>query len=211
VIWVKICGVTRVEDARVVAESGADAIGFNFWSQSPRYVDPPAARRIGAELPSTVTRVGVFVDASRDEIEAIAEEALLDVVQLHGSEPPDLARSLSRRVIRAVRARTPGDLDGLADYPASALLVDAFVAGEPGGTGRRADWELARAACALGPVILAGGLDPENVGSAIHAVRPYGVDVASGVEAAPGLKDATKIRAFVSRAREAAATLAAAG
>jgi phosphoribosylanthranilate isomerase len=132
-------------------------------------------------------------------------------VQLHGSETPELARSLGCNVIRAVRARSFDDLRGLDAYGASAVLVDAYVDGRPGGTGARASWDLARRAAALGPVILAGGLGPENIADAIRAVHPYGVDVASGVEGSPGRKDHAKVREFVERARAASRLLAAAG
>lgn len=202
-IRVKICGVTNLEDALTAAEAGADAIGLNFWPGTRRSVEVDTATAIAAALPAFVIRVGVFVDATLEEIERTVAAARLDVVQLHGSEPPELARAVSKRVIRAVRARTQADLEGLAVHGACALLVDAHVEGMPGGTGETANWALARGAARIAPVILAGGLDPGNVGAAIRAVRPYAVDVASGVERAVGRKDAAKVRAFVREARRA--------
>ena len=202
-IRIKICGVTSAADVRAVAESGADAIGFNFWSKSKRRVEPAVAAELARELPAFVTRVGVFVDEDRARIEEIAAEVGLDVVQLHGSETAELARSLSRRVVPGVRARSASDLDGVEAYGASAVLIDAYHPDAPGGTGLRADWALARTASRRYPVILAGGLDPSNVAEAVRVVEPYAVDVASGVERAPGVKDPDKIRAFVERARAA--------
>lgn len=202
-IRVKICGVTNAADARAVAESGADAIGFNFWPKSKRWVEPGVAAELARDLPAFVSRVGVFVDEERGRIEEIAAQVGLDVIQLHGGETPALATSLSRRVVRGIRARSEADLAGVEAYRASAVLIDAYVPDAPGGTGLRADWELARAAARRYPVILAGGLDPSNVAAAVRAVEPYAVDVASGVERAPGVKDPEKIRAFVERARAA--------
>lgn len=202
-IRVKICGVTSAADVRAVAEAGADAVGFNFWPKSKRWVEPHLAAELARGLPAFVSRVGVFVDEERDRIEEIAARVGLDVIQLHGAEPPDLARGLSRRVVRGIRARTASDLDGAEEYGASAILIDAYAADAPGGTGLRADWALAREAARRFPVILAGGLDPSNVADAVRAVRPYAVDVASGVERTPGVKDPDKIRAFVDQARAA--------
>ena len=170
-IRIKICGVTRGADAIGAVEAGVDALGFNFWSRSPRFVNPSEVERMSADLPPFVTRVGVFVDENPVRIADIAASVGLDVVQLHGDEGPILARTLERRVIRAVRARSGADLEGLAEYEASALLVDAWVEGEPGGTGAVANWDVARSAKAIGPVILAGGLTPENVGDAIPGRR----------------------------------------
>lgn len=202
-IRVKICGVTNAADVRAVVESGADAIGFNFWPKSKRWVEPAVAAELAREVPAFVTRVGVFVDEERGRIEEIAARVGLDVVQLHGAETAAFARGLSRRVVRGIRARSANDLEGIEAYGASAVLIDAYVPDAPGGTGLRADWALARAAARRYPVILAGGLDPSNVAEAVRAVEPYAVDVASGVERAPGVKDPAKIRAFVERARAA--------
>ncbi|MFN7951941.1 MAG: phosphoribosylanthranilate isomerase [bacterium] len=206
-IRVKICGVTTARDLQAVVDAGADAVGFNFHRASKRWIDPSVAAPLARTLPAFVTRVGVFVDESRESIESIAAQVGLDVIQLHGAEPPELARSLSRRVIRAVRARDERDLEGVEEYGASAVLVDAFVPGQAGGTGVRGDWNLARAAARRFPLILAGGLDCENVADAVRQVQPYAVDVASGVEAAPGRKDPRKVRTFVERAHHAFAAI----
>lgn len=202
-IRVKICGLTSTRDVESVADAGADAVGFNFCRSSKRWVAPGDAAALARRLPAFVTRVGVFVDSPRDEIEAIASEVGLDALQLHGDESPELARSLSRRVIRAVRVRDERDLEGVEAYGAAAVLVDAYVPGQVGGTGVRCDWELAQRAARRFPLILAGGLDCENVAAAVREVRPYAVDVASGVEEVPGRKDPRKVRAFVERARQA--------
>jgi phosphoribosylanthranilate isomerase len=205
-LFVKVCGITRPEDARLAAEAGADAVGFVFWPQSPRCVDSICAREIGDALPAEMVRVGVFVDASREDIIQIAEEARLDVLQLHGSEPPEDLPALPRRTWKAIRVG-PGFVaaDALRyEGRAAGLLLDTRSAEAPGGTGRTFDWALAadvrRRASFL---MLAGGLDPANVRAAIRAVRPDGVDVSSGVELEPGRKDPEKVRAFLRAAREA--------
>ncbi len=203
----KICGLTNARDVEAVVDAGADAVGFNFCRTSKRWIAPGEAATLARRLPAFVTRVGVFVDSPRDEIESIAGEVGLDALQLHGDEPPELARSLSRRIIRAVRVRDERDFDDVEAYGAAAVLVDAYVAGQVGGTGVRCDWELAQRAARRFPLILAGGLDCDNVAASVREVRPYAVDVASGVEEAPGRKDPRKVRAFVERARRAFAEI----
>lgn len=205
---VKICGVTSPEDARAAVDAGAAAIGLVFWSRSPRAVDLLAARRIAASLPPFVLRVGVFVDESPDAIARISDGVGLDLVQLHGGEPPEALATLPRRALKAVRVGSgfrPEDVLRYAGH-AAGLLLDSGDAALPGGTGRPFDWSVvAGLRERLGFVVLAGGLTPDNVATAIRAVRPDAVDVSSGVEAAPGRKDPAKMRAFVAAVRGAAA------
>jgi len=194
-VIVKICGITRAEDARLAASLGATAIGFIFWPSSPRAISPLRARAIVDALPASVTTVGVFVNAGRDEIEAAADEANLQAVQLHGDETPDLARSLSRRVIKAIPLT--GDIDErVNEWPGTMLLLDAHDAARRGGTGRVVDWDRAAAIARTHDIILAGGLGPGNVADAVARVRPAGIDVSSGVESSPGIKDPGKLRAL---------------
>ena len=199
---IKICGITNVEDARVAVEAGADALGFVFYPPSPRYVAPEQAKRIIRTLPPFIATVGLFVDAPSEEINGIAAECGLDRVQLHGRETPEFCKTVTRRVIKAFRMKNAESLADLPRYRVSAYLLDAYVEGAlPGGTGASFAWELALQAKPYGPVILAGGLTPENVADAILRVRPYGVDVSTGVECAPGLKDHQKVRAFIAHAK----------
>lgn len=202
---VKICGITRVEDARVAAEAGADAIGLVFYEKSPRYVVVEQARAILAALPPFVTSVGLFVDAPAEHVRAVFAELALDLLQFHGEEPPAYCRAFGRPYVKAVRVKAGVDLlHYAASYPdARGLLLDAFVPGVPGGTGERFDWSLIPRGLPL-PVVLSGGLDPENVAEAIRRVRPWAVDVSSGVEAAKGIKDAARIAAFIRGVRDAA-------
>jgi phosphoribosylanthranilate isomerase len=205
---VKICGITSPEDARAAAEAGASAIGLVFWSRSPRAVDLPTARRIAAGLSPFVLRVGVFVDEAPGVIARVADSVGLDLVQLHGDEPPEAIAALPRRALKAVRVGAgfrPEDALRYAGH-AAGLLFDTGEAGLPGGTGRAFDWTvLASVRDRLGFVALAGGLTPDNVATAIRAGRPDAVDVSSGVETAPGRKDPAKMRAFVAAVRSAGA------
>lgn len=202
-VRVKICGITNRGDALHAAACGADALGFVFYAASPRCVAPATVAEICAELPPFVSRVGLFVNEAPERILAIAGECGLDVLQLHGDEPPQACRLSPYRVIKGVRPRTVADLAGFSAYPVAALLVDAAVPGEFGGTGQRADWKLAEQAATTHRVILAGGLTPVNVAAAVRQVKPYGVDVSSGVEATPGRKDPGKVAQFIRMAREA--------
>ncbi|MDR7433869.1 MAG: phosphoribosylanthranilate isomerase [Armatimonadota bacterium] len=199
-IRIKICGITTPEAARVAAEAGADAIGLVF-APSRRRVSVEEAKAIVAALPPFVSRVGVFVNEAPERIAAIADACGLDVLQLHGDEPPEACRWFPRKVIKAIRVRGPESLESLARYEVDAFLLDTFVQGEAGGTGRTFDWEIAKTASAQFRVILSGGLTPENVREALELVRPYGVDVSSGVET-DGSKDPEKIRAFIAAVRE---------
>lgn len=194
---VKICGVTRVEDALLAAELGAAAIGFIFWPGSPRYVDPADARVVAQALPPFVTAVGVFADQPVDDLRRVVETVKLGAVQLHGRESVADFDSLGCMLIKAVAVRRGAAPSDLSDIPAHiTVLLDAHDPERLGGTGRTIDWAVAAGVAATRPVILSGGLRPENVAEAIRAVRPAAVDVASGVEREPGVKDATKLKAF---------------
>lgn len=198
-VRIKICGITNSGDALLAAQLGAHALGFIFYQKSPRYVTPDKARRIIGQLPPLVATVGVFVDEDAAAVREIASLAGLDWIQLHGGESPDYCRSLGRRVIKGFRVRGEEIFAQLTAYQgaAQAFLLDAYKPGTPGGTGGTFDWEIGRQVGKCGPVILAGGLTPENVADAIRTVRPAAVDVASGVEAAPGRKDPEKLKAFI--------------
>jgi phosphoribosylanthranilate isomerase len=202
-VRIKICGITNLEDARLAADLGAQALGFNFYPLSPRKVDPEAARAIIAQLPPLVLSVGVFVDEDAGVVRDLAARVGLDWVQLHGQESPEYCRSLGRRVIKAFRIKDAASLAFLAVYQgaAQALLLDTYRTGQVGGTGETFDWQLARRAHEYGRIILAGGLTPENVAQAIKIAQSQAVDVASGVEAAPGKKDPEKLRKFIAAVR----------
>lgn len=201
---VKVCGVTRAEDALSAAQAGAHAIGLVFYRPSPRYVTPEVAREIVRVLPPFVTAVGLFVDASAVEVRAAIAVAGVGLLQFHGSETPEFCRQFGVPYIKAVRVRTGTDLLQYArDYhDAKALLLDAYVEGTHGGTGQSFDWSVIPRTLPV-PVVLSGGLNPQNVTGAIQQVRPWAVDVSSGVESAPGIKDAAKIAAFMSGVRNA--------
>jgi phosphoribosylanthranilate isomerase len=198
----KVCGITRLTDALHAVQHGATAVGFVFWPRSPRYVDPQRAAAIIGELPGTVTPVGVFVNQSIDEIRRVARAAGITTIQLHGDEPPAYEEALGWPVWRAV-ALLHAD-ETLSGWPATTTIVlDAHDPIRRGGTGQRIDWRAAARVAATRPVVLAGGLTPDNVQDAIQAVRPMGVDVSSGVEEAPGVKDFDKVARFLDRARAA--------
>ena len=198
---VKICGITTVADALMAARAGADAIGLNFYERSSRVVSVARARRIVASLPPFVWAVGIFVNASATTINRVSREVGLHVVQLHGDEPESLLPRLHRPIFRALHVG-PTRLTTSSFPGASALVLDAAQAGYGGG-GRTFDWSRARTIAAKRPVLLAGGLTPDNVAAAIATVRPLGVDVASGVESKPGTKDPRAVAAFVRAARSA--------
>lgn len=206
-IRVKICGVTTVEDARYALEKGADALGLNFVLGTPRCLEVGAAIEIAAGLPPFGTRVGIFVNEPPDRVETIFHQVGLDAVQLHGEEPPEDCRWLIDRGVRVIRGLRVKGEETIAEadrYPGCTILLDAYVKGELGGTGKTFDWALARELAARRPVILSGGLRPENVAEAIEQVRPYGVDSSSGVEGkTPGRKDARFVNAFIQNARSA--------
>ncbi len=197
---VKICGVTRLEDAELAAGLGAWAVGTVLWPDSPRACDPEAAVQIATALRRRCEVAGVFVNAPLDELVALAEQAPFTIIQLHGDEGPSYCTEVRRRtgakVMKAVRVRDAADVRRLSVYKTDLYLLDAHVPGTPGGTGERFDWELARVHPGKPPLVLSGGLTGENVAEAISVARPYAVDVASGVEAKPGVKDHTKVRNF---------------
>jgi phosphoribosylanthranilate isomerase len=197
-VRVKICGIINSGDALLAAELGAHALGFIFYKKSPRYVAPDKARHIIGQLPPFVATVGVFVDEDAGAVREIASLAGLDWLQLHGSESPDYCRSLGRRVIKGFRVKGDEIYAQISAYQgaAQAFLLDTYKPGTPGGTGETFDWELARQVNKCGPIILAGGLTPNNVAQAINIAQPSAVDVASGVEREPGKKDPEKLRAF---------------
>lgn len=200
----KICGITRIEDALAAAEAGADAIGLVFYARSPRAVDVGQARAIIAALPPFVTTVGLFVNATRCELNEILEAVPLDLLQFHGDETPQDCEGYQRPWIKALRVRPGDDLEAACQLYAGArgILLDTYVPGVPGGTGEAFDWSLVPARLSK-PVILAGGLSADNVGQAIAQVRPYAVDVSGGVEQAKGIKDAAKIEAFLQAVKQA--------
>jgi len=203
---VKICGVTTPEDAAMAAAAGADAIGVNLWSGSKRFVEPAAARDVLAAVPNGVLRVGVFVDAPVDEVQRQIDELELDRAQLHGDESPAFFDRLDSRLIRVVRVRDQASFDAEAGWSPALWLYDAFVEGYGGG-GKVFDWSQIPHGVPL-PVVLSGGLNPANVIDGVTRVRPWAVDVSSGVEAAKGIKDASLIRRFCEAVREADARAA---
>ncbi len=195
---IKICGITRAEDAWAAVQAGADALGFVFYPPSPRYVEAREAASIIRSLPPFITSVALFVNADRETIAGVLEETGIDLIQFHGNECPDYCAEHGRPWIKAVRMKDDVDLDKLArDYAgARALLLDAYHPGVPGGTGEAFDWGRIPAELA-GRIVLAGGLTPDNVAEAVRQVRPYAVDVSGGVEAGKGIKDADKIKRFI--------------
>lgn len=201
-VRVKICGITRVEDALAAAAAGADAIGLVFYAKSPRAVGVEQARAIIAALPPFVTTVGLFVDADQTELERVLASVPLDLLQFHGNESVHQCEALGRPYIKALRVRAGDDIAIQVAHFSSAqgILLDAFVEGVPGGTGEAFDWSLIPQALSK-PLILAGGLRPDNVAEAVSRVRPYAVDVSGGVEASKGIKDVEKIGAFIRAAR----------
>lgn len=207
---VKICGLKTLEAARAALVAGADLLGFNFYPSSPRYISPAACAELVKSLRQagcSAGLVGVFVNALAGEISSILDGCDLDLAQLSGDEPPEILAALRGRAYKALRPAGPPDLeDSLRRYRSStdspAWLVDAYHPSAYGGTGQKADWRLARRLAESTPILLAGGLTPENVGEAIRQAQPWGVDVASGVESAPGVKDPARIRAFIQAARE---------
>jgi phosphoribosylanthranilate isomerase len=200
-VAVKICGITSVEDAELCRSAGAEAIGLNFAPRSSRRIGVEVARQIVAAMAGRVLTVGVFVDASHEEIEAIRAATGIACVQLHGDEPPELLARLLPHAFKAIRIRDAASLDDARRYAGEHVLLDAYVPGEPGGTGQTFQWSLATGLARERQVTLAGGLVPGNVAEAIACVRPFCVDVASGVESAPGRKDPALVHAFIAAAK----------
>lgn len=202
---IKHCGITSLADAHLAAEAGAWALGMIFWPGSPRACSLDEAQVIGAALRRTVHLTGVFVNARLEEIEGTAQAVGLDYIQLHGDEGPvfcsEVARRTGAKVIKAVRVQSRATLQAAVAFHTDFLLLDAHVEGLPGGTGQTIDWELVKQAKLGPPVILSGGLNPGNVAAAIAATEPFAVDVASGTESAPGVKDAARLQAFYAAVR----------
>ncbi|MFQ6111195.1 MAG: phosphoribosylanthranilate isomerase [Nitrospinota bacterium] len=205
-VRVKVCGITNEADALAAVEAGADALGFNFVAGTPRCLEPEKARAIIRVLPPFVVAVGVFVDAPLERMRALGRVCSLSALQLHGEEAPGLCRGLASegwRIIKAVKMRGPESLEEMRRYGGCAFLLDAYRPDRAGGTGSTFDWELAARAQEQVPIILAGGLTPDNVEEAVRRVKPYALDVCSGVEAEPGRKDMGLLRDFIQRARAA--------
>ncbi|MHB8535847.1 MAG: phosphoribosylanthranilate isomerase [Sulfuricaulis sp.] len=201
---VKICGITRIEDALAAAQAGVDAIGFVFDLKSPRHIHPDQALKIARALPPFITVVGLFVNAAPDTIEGVLSHVPLDLIQFHGNEKPEQCRRYHRSYIKALHMQSDIDLHAQARLygDATGLLLDSYVANAAGGSGQAFDWS--RVPRDLGkPVVLAGGLTPENVGAAVRQLHPYAVDVSSGVEQDKGVKDAGKMSAFIEAVRTA--------
>jgi phosphoribosylanthranilate isomerase len=201
-IKVKVCGTTSLKDALFAVESGADALGFIFYKKSPRCISQKEVKDIVAQLPPFVETVGVFVNEASDKVNRIAEQCRLTAVQLHGDESPAFCRRIKRRVIKVFRVLDADSFKGISNYDVSGFLLDSYNDESRGGTGKAFDWNLALRAKKQGPIILAGGLNPYNVYTAIHRVKPYGVDVCSGVEKSPGVKDFIKIDEFIKSVRK---------
>lgn len=202
-IKVKICGITTLEDALVAAEAGADALGFVFYNGSSRCIRPDDAAAIIRQLPPFVQAVGLFVNEELKIIHDITSRCGLDIIQLHGEESPEFCAAIPRRVLKAFRVRDAASLAQLRDYRTSAFLLDAWSPIAHGGTGCTFNWDIAANASKSSRIVLAGGLNPDNVAQAVCQVSPYAVDVSSGVESAPGQKDAALVRQFVRKAKEA--------
>lgn len=203
-VTVKICGITNLVDAQAAVQAGADALGFVFCPSSPRCVSVETAATVSRELPPFVVRVGVFVNASEELIWSAIRECRLNLLQFHGEESPEQCLKFGLMTMKAFRMRDATSLEKLESYGTDAWLLDAYAPDQVGGTGATFNWDLAREAQRFGrPIFLAGGLTPQNVAQAIRQVAPFGVDVSSGVEAAPGRKDHAKVRAFITAAKAA--------
>ena len=200
-VKIKICGMTQLKDALFAIEQGADAVGFIFYKKSPRSTTMKTVRDIILKLPPLAGTVGVFVDETVERVNKVADYCGLDMVQLHGDESPAFCRKIHRRVIKAFRVKDFQSIKKLRKYSVSGFLLDTFSDNLHGGTGKTFDWNLVLPAKKIGPVILAGGLTPSNIRQAVSQVRPYGVDVCSGVEKSPGVKDPEKVRAFLTNIR----------
>jgi len=206
-VRVKICGLTTLEDAQAAADAGADAVGFVLYKDSPRQISADQAKDIIRRLPPFVTTVGLFVNQPTQWVRVMAERCGVDVLQFQGDESPAYCEAFAPRAIKAIRVKDRDSLEPMAEYAVRAFVLDAYQEGEYGGTGTTFDWDLAAAAKAHGRIILAGGLTPENVAEAIRRVRPFGVDVSTGVEGhIKGKKDHGKIRAFIQHAKASVAS-----
>ncbi|MFH0926019.1 MAG: phosphoribosylanthranilate isomerase [bacterium] len=197
-VKVKICGITNLEDAKASIDFGADALGFVFYKQSPRYIKPSVAKSIIIKLPPFISSVGLFVNESKEKVIQIARFCNFGVIQLHGNESHSFCLGFREKIIKAFRVTNESSLETIGKYKVSAILLDTFSKDNPGGTGKTFDWKLAQAVKEKsGKIILSGGLTPNNVAEAIKLVKPYGVDVSSGVEKEYGKKDHDKLREFI--------------
>ena len=202
-LFVKICGVTNLDDALCASEAGADAIGLNFYPRSGRVIVPREAASIAKAVPAGILRVGVFVNPSREEVFSILREVKLSALQFSGNESMEQISGFGLPIYKAIHVAHRGSIAEMESYNVEAFLLDTHKEGEFGGTGKVFDWKIGLSAKRFGKIIIAGGLTPENVSDAVKTVSPYGVDVSSGVEKSPGKKDPDKIRKFIARAREA--------
>jgi len=202
---IKVCGITSKTDAWMCLDAGVDALGFVFVDESPRKIDPREAQKIINDLPPFVISVGVFVNRAKDEVEEIANLCKLDILQLHGDESVEYCVSFTRKIIKAFRIRNSDDINALSEYKVAGYLLDSYEEGHAGGTGRTFEWSIATEATKYGHIILAGGLTPENVNRAISIVRPYAVDVSTGVEEkdTPGKKNKIKLTEFIRQVQNA--------
>lgn len=204
---VKICGITRLEDALAVAEYGADAIGFIFYKKSPRYIEPELAAEIVKRLPPFINPVALFVNESEERVRDILHLTGINIVQFHGDETPEYVSLFPQRVIKAIRVKDESTLASLTAYEASAFLLDSYSPDAYGGTGKKFDWNAINETGSVNRIILAGGLNADNVAYAVKLVRPYGIDASSGLESSLGIKDHKKVKDFISAARAAALEL----
>jgi len=203
-VKVKICGITSVEDAEEAVEAGADALGFMFYPGSPRHISEQTAQIIERRLPPFIMRAGVFADQAPEEVFSAMHKCGLNLLQFHGQETPEYCLQFGMMTMKAFRIKDAESLREIPNYQTDAYLLDSYVAGKPGGTGEKFNWELAVRAREFGkPIFLAGGLTPDNVEFAVKTVQPFGVDVSSGVEISPGKKDPKKMRDFVAAVRSA--------
>jgi phosphoribosylanthranilate isomerase len=200
-IKIKICGITNLDDALAAAAFGADALGFNFFKKSPRYVEPGKAAEIISQLPPIIMPIGIFVNEREEKIRELQALTCIQTVQLHGDESPEFCQRFGARVIKAFQVKDKESIKHMAQYHVGAFLLDSYRDDQRGGTGTTFDWHLAVVAKTFGRVILAGGLTPENVAEAVKLVQPYGLDVAGGVEREKGVKDHAKLKKFITEAR----------
>jgi phosphoribosylanthranilate isomerase len=202
-IKIKICGITNLDDAMAAVEYGADALGFNFYRKSPRYIDAHKAAEIIAQLPPFIVPVGIFVNEKEERIREIVSMSCIQGIQLHGDETPEFCQRFGPRVIKAFQVKDKASLERMLHYRVSAYLLDSYKEGVRGGTGTTFDWHLAVVAKTFGRIILAGGLTPANVVEAVKLVQPYGVDVCGGIEREKGVKDHALMKQFISDVRRA--------